>query len=154
MTHPIPSDQVTASSSQSLSCATTSIIVNSNKQCKQCPSTSVFFSHFIHSFKMQLIYFDFFSFYYYSILCSPPNIIETRLFNFTHKVKMTGLFFATSVQISTLLTNWSHSKLKTVGSDSAGLTQSGRLNANSFSYFCTFSKCRGQIREEILSLFS
>ena len=83
---------------------------------------------------MQLIYFDFFSFYYYSILCSPPNIIETRLFNFTHKVKMTGLFFATSVQISTLLTNWSHGKLKTVGSDSAGLTQSGSLNVNSFLF--------------------
>ena len=47
---------------------------------------------------------------------------------------MTGLFFATSVQISTLLTNWSHGKLKTVGSDSAGLTQSGSLNVNSFLF--------------------
>ena len=62
-------------------------------------------------------------------------MIETRLFNFTHKVKMTGLYFATSVQISTLLTNWSHGKLKTVGSDSAGLTQSGILNVNSFFIF-------------------
>ena len=84
--------------------------------------------------------FDFISFYYCSTLCYPPNIIETRLFNFTHKVKMTGLYFATSVQISTLLTNWSHGKLKTVGSDSAGLTQSGSLNVNTFFIFCTFWK--------------
>ena len=47
---------------------------------------------------------------------------------------MTGLYFATSVQISTLLTNWSHSKLKTVGSDSAGLTQSGSLNVKHFLF--------------------
>ena len=130
--------------------------MNSNKQCKQCPSTSVFF-HFIHSFKMQLIYFDFISFYYYSILCSPPNIIETRLFNFTHKVKMTGLFFATSVQISTLLTNWSHGKLKTVGSDSAGLTQSESLNVNSIFIFSlpeNWWKCRGKMREKILKVYS
>ena len=79
------------------------------------------------------------------------------MFNFTHKVKMTGLYFATSVQISTLLTNWSHGKLKTVGSDSAGLTQSGSLNVNTFFIFAlseNWWKCRGKRREKRKKVYS